>query len=62
MKYIHNYLDGSFCESTSFESKVGQDNYLSITDEQYEDLCKGKKILTNDNEIVDNPDYVEEQL
>lgn len=58
MKYIHDYKDGSFCESTTFEAKVGQSDYYAISDEEYEALCKGDKVLQN-GEIVDN-EIVEE--
>lgn len=58
MKYIHDYQDGSFCESTTFETKVGQPDYYAISDEDYNDLCAGKKKLEN-GQIVINTEYIE---
>lgn len=58
MKYIHDYKDGSFCESTTFEAKVGQPDYLAISDEDYQALCEGSKKLEN-GEIVVNEDFDE---
>lgn len=59
MVFVHNYKDGSFCVSKTFEQKVDNDNYIIIEDEDYYDIIKGKKLLNSDNTIVDNPDYVE---
>lgn len=59
MVFVHNYKDGSFCVSNTFEQKVDNDNYIIIEDEDYYDIIKGKKLLNADNTIVDNPDYVE---
>ena len=61
MKYIHDYKDGSFCMSDTFKDKIGQPNYLQVSDDIYEDLVKGKRLLQN-GLIVNNPNYVEHQL
>lgn len=60
MKYIHDYKNNDFCESESFESKVDGVNYIAISDEDYEDLLIGKKLLQN-GELVNNPNYVERE-
>lgn len=41
MKYVHFYAEGSFCESDSFKDKVGSDEYVAMTDEEYDNLIGG---------------------
>ena len=49
MKYIHIYVDNSYCESQSFK---GTPNTIVLTDEQYEQL--GKTLKFENGQLVVN--------
>lgn len=53
MKYLHIYEDNSFCESDSFRTYIGQNGYIAISDEEYAELEKTKRI--ENGVIVDIP-------
>lgn len=54
MKYIHDYKDGSFCESDAFQM-----DGIAVTDEQYMLLCEGKLKFNENSEIVANNEQKE---